>query len=650
VKGDEAVSIEADLKENKDAVGASAKQPAQLRRYMPRFVPFSVAIILLIHAGLLLDCSRKNFATVDEAGHLVAGISHWTTGTYSTYRVNPPLARMLAVIPVFLLHPNTEGIQPTPALGERAEWRCANQFALDNPARYLNILFLARLAGIAWSCLGGWLIYRWGSDLYSYRAGLLGLVLWCFDPNVLAHAHLVTPDVPATVAGLAATYCFWRYLRRPSWPSALLTGAVLGLAQVTKFTLLHLYALWPLLWLLHRCLNRRDAAPTGSLGSQFRQGLTMVAVSVLIINLGYEFQDSGKPLGKYVFLSRTLGGKAPSDMIQAIGPVNRFKVSWLGVLPVPVPAEYLAGIDRQKVDFEQRLDSYLRGEWQQGGWWYYYLYGLAVKTPLGVLVLVGWGLMLTLIGHASSARLADECFLWLPVAAVLALVSSQTGFNHHLRYVLPLFPFAFLGASKLAYFLSLQHWKTGLAVLFLVSSSMVSSLAIHPHYLSYFNEAAGGPQNGDSHLLNSNVSWGQDLLFLKAWLEQHPEAAPLGLAYFNVIDPRVIGLRFTLPPSGPIAARLALGPRATEVGPRPGYYAVDVNFVHGSRMIAANGRGQFHRVSFGEYAYFQHFRPIAKAGYSIFIYHITLAEANAVRRQLGLPALTAEDLSVEERR
>jgi len=50
----------------------------------------------------------------------------------------------------------------------------------------------------------------------------------------------------------------------------------------------------------------------------------------------------------------------------------------------------------------------------------------------------------------SDARFLDELTLWLPALAVLALVSSQTGFNHHMRYVLPLFPFALIAASQTA--------------------------------------------------------------------------------------------------------------------------------------------------------------------------------------------------------
>jgi hypothetical protein len=39
------------------------------------------------------------------------------------------------------------------------------------------------------------------------------------------------------------------------------------------------------------------------------------------------------------------------------------------------------------------------------------------------------------------------------------------------------------------------------------------------------------------------------------------------------------------------------------------------------------------------YGYFRHFRPVGRAGYSIYIYHIDRDEANRVRRELGLPEL-----------
>lgn len=96
--------------------------------------------------------------------------------------------------------------------------------------RYFTLIRLARLPGILWSLLGVWVIYRWGDELFGKPAGCFGVALWCFEPTVLAHAQLVTIDIPCTTVGAAATFGFWRYLRRPSSGRALFVGALLGIA------------------------------------------------------------------------------------------------------------------------------------------------------------------------------------------------------------------------------------------------------------------------------------------------------------------------------------------------------------------------------------------------------------------------------------
>jgi hypothetical protein len=142
--------------------------------------------------------------------------------------------------------------------------------------------------------------------------------------------------------------------------------------------------------------------------------------------------------------------------------------------------------------------------------------------------------------------------LLAPVAAVLALVSSQTGFNHHVHYVLPIFPFAFVWTSKVARAIDRRHRNIATPAAGALLWSVASSLWCYPHSLSCFNELVGGPKHGHEHLLDSNIDRGQDLLYLKRWVEEHPDARPLGLAYcLPFLDPRIAGMEYTLPPSGP---------------------------------------------------------------------------------------------------
>ena len=199
--------------------------------------------------------------------------------------------------------------------------------------------------------------------------------------------------------------------------------------------------------------------------------------------------------------------------------------------------------------------------------------------------------------------------------AILVFVSSQTGFSEHMRYVLPAFPFVFIWIGRLGPLLGRQHKVlTGIASAALLWS-VGSSLSVYPHSLSYFNELVGGPMGGPNHLIHSNVDWGQDLFFLKDWLKEHPEAKPLKLAYFGYCDPKHFGFEYTAPdPPAAVDGK--------EAKIEPGWYAISVNFVRGLPYFSYKGDGT--HVSYRQNALvaFQRLKPVATAGYSIYIYHV----------------------------
>ncbi len=361
----------------------------------------------------------------------------------------------------------------------------------------------------------------------------------------MAHAPLVTPDIPLTVAGLIATYAFWRYLKVGTWRLAVAAGVLLGVTQLTKFTALVLFGVWPVLAVVHALDRSNVAFRAVPPRTRLVQGGLIVFLSVWVMNLGYGFDGSFTPLGEYNFVSRSLMGGAQEfkeSQPRAVSG-NRFRGTWLGAVPVPLPRGYLEGIDVQRRDLEGTgvRPSYLAGEWRVGGWWYYYIYALVVKVPVGTLALALWGLVLSLRRSHRSASWADETTVWLPALAILALTSAHTGFNHHSRYILPMAPFVCVATGKLGRYLRRETRKAGFVVSSLLLLSILSSLSVYPHSLSYFNELAGGPDSGYKHLANSNIDWGQDLYYFRAWAETHPEARPLGLAYYNLINYRICG-------------------------------------------------------------------------------------------------------------
>ncbi len=65
-------------------------------------------VLLTIHIGLLAYSAWAHSPTFNEPAHLAAGMSHWQFGRFELYRVNPPLVRMLAALPVLAAGAKTD--------------------------------------------------------------------------------------------------------------------------------------------------------------------------------------------------------------------------------------------------------------------------------------------------------------------------------------------------------------------------------------------------------------------------------------------------------------------------------------------------------------------------------------------------------------
>jgi len=485
-----------------------------------------VVLLLGVQAGLLGYSATQHSPTHLEPVFLASGVSNWELGRYELYRVNPPLVRMIAAAPVVALGCQTDWSAFSSEPGSRSEFAVGDDFLKANGPNSLTLVIYARLACIPFSLIGAYYAYRWSSALYGVAAGMLTLVVFVFEPNLLAHGELITPDTACTAFGIMAGFYFWSWLRQPGWGRALFAGIALGLAVSSKTTWLILFGLWPLLWVFWRWEGWRatrtgaampgDVLPAGAAGpsSLVRPAATqlifVLGVAIYLVNCFYSFDGTLTPVRDLTFVSRLFTGNSTSRI-----PGNRLEQSVAGLLPIPVPVQFLLGLDAQIADFEQYSGrSYLRGEWKRGGWWHYYLYGLLVKVPCGTIAL----LLLAVIWPRSTIRqqasFRDEVVLLAPALAVIVVVSSQTAFNIHLRYVFPALGLllVFLGRTLSG---SLPRFRLIRVVPILLALYSVSAtLGVYPHQLSYFNEFAGGPANGHRHLLGSSLDWGQDWIVL----------------------------------------------------------------------------------------------------------------------------------------
>lgn len=570
---------------------AAASIPATgVLRSAPRFASWLVAGLLILQAALLAYAAKVDSPTFNEPAHLVAGISYWHFNRFDVYAVNPPLVRLVAAAPVVLAGCETDWSGFYSGPGARPEMSLGGAFCRANGQRTFWLVTLARWACIPFALLGGWVCYRWANALYGWPAGLVALCLWCTCPNIGAAGHLITSDMASTSLAVAACYSFWRWLKNPTWETAVISGVVLGVAELTKTTLVIFYPLWFVLWAGYRWTERQQMNRR-RWGREAAMLVVRTVLAIYVVNLGYGYEGTGKTLGEFRFVSSALTGQI-GEQVQTQAGGNRFAGTWLGHVPVPLPEHYVLGIDLQRRDFEQYHHwFYLGGRWQKTGWWYYYLYGLALKLPLGTWCLLGFA---TLAGlwRRGPAAWRDEVVLLAPALVILGFVSLQTGLNEHVRYVLPIVPFLFIWIGRLAPAIRprppsrMTSWDRGIAAA--AGAALLWAMAqpqfSFPHNLSYFNELAGGPAGGIRHLIHSNLDWGQDLLLLRQWQLEHPEAQPLHIAYFGPCEPELAGVE-----GKNVTGSITSGHAGEPLS--PGWYAVSATLLAGFYDEGSGGDG-----------------------------------------------------------
>src|SRR6267378_4043328 len=184
----------------------------------------AIACILAFCIEALLAVPRLS-ATSDEPLHLAAGYSYWQTRDFRLNPEHPPLAKLLAAIPLLALHPRFDTSEQS--------WKHAIEDAFAFMFLYGNdadrLLFWSRTMMVLIAALGAAATFLWARDLFGAPAGVFAAALYAFCPNLLAHGMLVTTDVPLAAFTVLTLYLFWK--RRD-----LYAGLALGAAMATKFS------------------------------------------------------------------------------------------------------------------------------------------------------------------------------------------------------------------------------------------------------------------------------------------------------------------------------------------------------------------------------------------------------------------------------
>ena len=615
--------------------------------FIKKHALFFVCLILVVHFALSLVVSTQESMTYDEKAHIPAAYSYVRYGDMRLNPEHPPLIKDLSglfLLPLSLDFPLEADAWQT---GYNEQWLMGDMFInCSRPEIACNdadtILFFSRLPIIILSVLLGLGLFLWARSLGGVLAGLIVLTLYAFDPNIIAHNHYVTTDLGSAAFIFLAFYGFVRFLENPTPKMILLAGVTLGLAQLTKFSALLILPVFGLFVILY-ALSQTSANWQERLRHLFSYALRFTAVIVVTFSLvwiGYAINTSGMPAIKVaehadLFLSQP---NTPARISRAI-------ITDMTHSPLLLPmAEYLVGVAKVFSRVAAGNVHYYLGNVGVDAEKSYFPVVFLLKStlPFLFLLVVTTGITLLhfrhrLVTSTEPLRLflvhsfRSRIVQYLSVFFVLfyAYISITGNLTIGLRHLFPIFPFLYLLVALALTHLYRRHQDnpvTRKLLHILLGLIMLSVIAIpvisFPSYLSYFNASGGGHSMGYHYVTDSNYDWGQDLKYLKKFVETHNTckmgSAPLGtdctlsewpsidhirVDYFGGSDPRYyLGDRF-IPWWG--------SKRPIESG----WYAISTFFYQESL---------YKKLAPGEenYSWLKEKTPLTRAGDSFLIYYI----------------------------
>jgi len=519
--------------------------------------------LLALFVGVADHAAQSDGPTFDEPLHLAAGTAYLATGDFRLDQGTGVLPQMWAALPIWRAGVSLDV--------EAAAWSRSDVWALGSALLYgggrdpAAVLRPARRMVLALGAALGAIVYAWSWRLYGAGGALLSLALYCVCPNLLAHARLVTSDVATALALTVAVGAASSALALPRVSRVVPSGVAAGALLLCKATSLLFVPM--LAWLAAR---RAVAAPRG------RRAVPLaVAAAVLGIALGVVWVAHG--LAFRPGASAALEG---SRVEAAPGPVPTL-VRFAQDARL-LPETWLNGLGFVFATTQERV-AFAAGSVGDEGWWWYFPYCVLSKTPLGTLALFALGGAAGLrawrrrrAGQPGAPAPGATAPLWILIA-VYGAASMASALNIGIRHLLPMLPAAAILAGAAVRWCDTRWGR--IAVPLLLAAAALESLAVHPHYLSFFNRAAGGPANGHRLLVDSNLDWGQDLPALAAHLAAQRaagDATPCFLSYFGSALPERHGVACARLP-GFFEAAPAL--RATAV--EPGLYFVSATMLQG---------------------------------------------------------------------
>jgi len=582
---------------------------------------------------LTISSSQKDSAIFDEPPHIVAGYSYLKLKDMRINPEHPPLIKDLAAFPLLFLDLNFPLQDLAWQQPDGPYWW--HQFNLGKKFLYESgndadtIIFLSRISMIFILILCGFFIFKFAKEFFGEKVAILSLFLFTFSPTFLAHGRFVTVDVGAALGTVLATFYFLRALKSPTTLNIVLAGIALGLSQLFKFSLILLIPFFVVITILWILISKEWK-------NSLKVLISALTLWILVVWLVYTVQIYNYPPERHVrdikmTLENYAGGhssiKDTCFMPKSFEKIRRCPAEiaiFAADKPIVRPlSHYLLGILMVSQRVSGGHTTYFLGEVSSEGWRHYFPFVYLIKEPLPFHILTILALIYFILSikkhifQNSLVRLKSFIkekfveilmFLWI---LLYWAISINSNLNIGVRHLLPLLPFTIILTAKGIVFW-LEHTKykkfAFFVVAILLSWQAFSVLKTYPHFLAYANELVGGPNNLYLYTVNSNLDWGQDLKRLKSWMDKN-NVEKVYLDYFGGASPQYY-----------LKGRYEnwWGQRDPKDFPKGNYLAISATLLQGGKGVPGKNFTQ----DTGYYLWLENYQPIAKIGYSIFVYFI----------------------------
>lgn len=459
--------------------------------------------MLIIYSAIQVYCINRLSVNYDEGSFASYGAS------LLKFQREKDVILYESKLPITALNMFPRAVEQVIKPNLKKDWTHATSDIIHG--RYIS-LFISIVLGL--------LILKWSRELYNSRVALFVFFLYLLCPNFLAHGIFVSSDIFACFFMTLILYYLWRYFLHQRGRDFIFMSVATGLAQISKFSMFHLFILIPVLAFAILIYKRKNNGPSFhfSWKKTFAFAGLFLLINWLIICTSHLFYQVFLPIKDYTFMSDPFNG------------LQQFFLDIIPGLPVPLPSSYIGSMDAVLyfddlgggVKGSLNGAPYILGESSINGFWYYYFVTLFFKLPIPVLLLWLATLLLLFIDFSKKSFIKNEIFLVIPALYFLVYMNFFYSTQVGIRHIMIIFPLLYILSGKVIS--HLMERKKQYIIYGLLLYESISVFSYFPHFLPYTNEFILNKKFAYKKIADANLCYGEGGKFLNEYIAKHKEA------------------------------------------------------------------------------------------------------------------------------